>query len=247
MFWKKKNIEKPVEVETVTVDYPFEVKENGIEIKELNKTPFHICIEQKFYGDENIISISPDKTTIKVKSIREEHDTFDPRETKSDYKVYEISELRTLELKKEAGPQCAPCSWNYWTSVWVDAYVETSKEEIERKVTKVITPMDSFKENGCEYLLIDNEEEFQEYLNFDYDIKMFCDLKLYKKMKSFGLDEDYIMKNATFIRYELKNYNKMLNIMSECHEDKDLFKFLFRRTFIEGSLVYGITAATISQ
>lgn len=243
MFWRKK---KPVE--EIVIEAPneepkkfYEVKEDGIEIVEGEPSS---CggvwtVRKCFYEEECRPFISRDGSVFMVAHTEEEHTCLDPRETKENDLVYKNRYLRTLELETGLYTGC----WSFCGSSCTNAYVETNRERIQHKLIDTITPLEKFQKENYEYYLIDTEKEFQEYLDSEYSIKVFCDLKLYNTLKNFGLEDDYISDNAWRIGHDLQKYRKLLEIINASENDLDKFKFLFKRTFVESGVVSGVTIA----
>lgn len=73
-------------------------------------------IVKHFYPIDEIVSISEDKTVIELRYTEEEHSVFDPREQKENYKVYENTGVRTLELRRDL--------YTSYSYLVIEAYVE---------------------------------------------------------------------------------------------------------------------------
>lgn len=237
MCLKKKS--QPVEA-CVKPNSLLETCEDGIKISEAYQACGLWGVKTVFYPKEQVIDISKDGTIIQLFYTEEEHSCFDPREQKENYEVYENKGVRTLELKTDL--------YTGWLVVptTAEGYVETSKIQTEHNLIRSSTPLEEFHEKGSKYRLIDSEEEFQEYLDYPYDISLFCDLKLYRTLKGFGLDGDEIQKKARVVGHDLLKYNKLLAIMDESKDNRELFEFLFRRCFEEGCVISALALAPCS-
>lgn len=121
--------------------------------------------------------------------------------------------------------------------------LKTSKTQISQRVIGTVEPFEKFVDEGCGYKLIESEQEFLEYLNSPYDCNMFCDLKLYRTLKNFDLGLDEIQKKVRIIGRDLRKYKKLVAIMKESKDDKELFEFLFKRTIEEGCVISALAPA----
>ena len=78
------------------------------------------------------------------------------------------------------------------------------------------TPLEIFKECfNSNYKLIENVDEFNNYLYSTLDCDTWCRKKLYNKMKELGLGDEFINQFADLVGDNLYRYHKMIDLASE--------------------------------
>lgn len=239
MCWKKKTKTAKITDTETTITTPSCLieKEDGIEFVEAYQVNGVWTTAKHFCPNDEIVRISEDGTIIELRYEEEENSNFDPLEQKEDYETYKNLGIRTLELKRDLY-----IGWSLVSQI-VDAYVETNKAQTCHRLVSSIEPFEKFMDEGSKYKLIDSEREFLEYLNSPYDSNMFCDLKLYRTLKGFGLNADEIQKKAIWVGYDLRRYKKLVEIMEESKDDKELFEFLYKRISEERCVTYALAQA----
>lgn len=239
MCWKKKTKKAEIIDNKITITIPsyLEEKEDGIEIIEAHRVCGMWNISKLFYPIDKIVRILDNGAILELRYTEEEHSNFDPREQKEDYKVYENIGIRTVELQHDL--------YTGWSLLYpcADAYVEANKAQTAHRLVSSTTPIEKFIEEGSKYKLIESKQEFLEYLDSSYDSNMFCDLKLYRTLKNFGLDANEIQKKADWVGYDLQKYKKLVEIMEESKGDKELFEFLYKRCSKERCVAYALAPA----
>ena len=93
------------------------------------------------------------------------------------------------------------------------------------------TPLEVFKKDyNSKYKLIENEEEFNEYMYSNLNCDTWCRRKLYNKMKELELGDGFINQFADLIGNNLDKYHAMIDLANEV-SDKDTLMYLYTYKF----------------
>lgn len=123
------------------------------------------------------------------------------------------------------------------TYTWDDkeeCYVETASSLVA-KDTEVITPEQGFANGGANEGFILTEEEFQRYMKSGVTLNDWKNIKLYKRLHQFGIDDEFIKQYGKCINTKEK-YERLLMIIKECDFNPDAIKYAITEGFSNSGL-----------
>lgn len=228
--WFKNNDEKEVkEVKVISDENNYKTKENGdIKIRaEVNSIiDYYITYKSDVVIPKDDI-VSHTKNIIVFKDYRNYYNfessymgyVFDGGtpyksiENKENFIKFKETQLKTYEYFKEG--KC----WKL-----------TNTDIVGTEIAYEKTPLEVFNDNESKYKLIETEEELNEYLTSMLDCYTWCRMKLYNKMKEFGLGDGFINQFADLIGNDLDKYYAMIDLANEV-TDKDTLMYLYTYKF----------------
>lgn len=132
------------------------------------------------------------------------------------------------------------------TYAWDDkeeCYVKTASDLVA-KDTEVITPEQGFANGGGDEGFILTEEEFQRYMKSGVTLADWRNIKLYKRLHQFGVDDEFIKQHGKRINTKEK-YERLLMIIKECDFNPDAIKYAIVEGFSNSGLyVAGMSTST---
>lgn len=163
----------------------------------------------------DVVFVSEDKKIVVIKETIEDDISKCYRQA--------VDKKETVYPKAES--YCVEYQWSSESS-----WYEEKRKTVVGCAQTPITPLDGFHHGAADSGFIMTEQEFERYLKSGVTLADWRNIKLYKRLKQFGIEDEFINTEAKRID-SLEKYKRLLMVIKECDYNPDTIKYAIKEGF----------------